>query len=113
MNRLPRRTSRIQPPLRGRLATVLSPEQQQQYSELVIRQHPSKPRSFKNISFEESDPQIPNVVPNDSFPDSLDLNGNDAIEPITSTSDSSDELWNRLLALIILITLFVLLGRLF
>ena len=87
MNRLPRRTSRIKPPLRGRLATVLSPEQKQQYSEPVVRKRPSKPKSFKNISFEKSDSQIPN--------------------------GKLDELWNRLVALVILIILLVLIGTLF
>ena len=87
MNRLPRRTSRIQPPLRGRLATVASPEQKQRYSEPVVRKRPSKPGSLKNISFEKSDSQIPKVT--------------------------ADEVWERLVALIILVILFVLIGSLF
>ncbi len=82
MNRLPRRTSRIKPPLRGRLATVLSPEQKQQYSEPVVRKRPSKPKSFK-----KSDSQLPNGKP--------------------------DELWKRLIVLMILIILLVLIGSLF
>lgn len=113
MNRLPRRTSRIKPPLRGRLAAVLPPEQQQQYSELVIRKRPSKSRSFKNTNFEASDFQVPSVKSNGFILKSSNLNGNKAVEPVTSTSDSSDELWNRLVAMIILIILLVLIGSLF
>ena len=53
MNRLPRRTVRIQPPLRGRLAAVASPEQKQRYSEPVVRKRPSisksKPKEREHI----------------------------------------------------------------
>ena len=53
MNRLPRRTVRIQPPLRGRLAAVASPEQKQRYSEPVVRKRPliskSKPKEREQI----------------------------------------------------------------
>ncbi|MDJ0576458.1 MAG: hypothetical protein QNJ65_14990 [Xenococcaceae cyanobacterium MO_234.B1] len=53
MNRLPLRPSRIQLPLRGRLATVLSPEQKQKYSEPVIPKCPSLPKSVKSQNYQD------------------------------------------------------------
>ncbi len=46
MNRSPRHTVRVQPPLRGRLAAVASPKQRQKYSEPVVRQRPLVSKSF-------------------------------------------------------------------
>ena len=112
MNRLPRRTSRIQPPLRGRLAAVLSPEQKQKYSEPVVRKSPSKPRSSKNTRFEASDSQISPVKFNDSLSGSLDLNGNESIKQETPIANGSNELWKLLVLLIVSLILLILISNL-
>ncbi len=92
MNRLPRRTSRIQPPLRGRLATVLSPEQKQKYSEPVVRKRPliskSKPKEREYIPAPKPD-----------------------IQPVYSPY--KDKFWLWLLGLIILMILSILIGNFF
>lgn len=88
MNRSPRRTSRIQPPLRGRLATVLSPEQKRRYSEPVVRKRPSisksKPKKREHIPSTPSDKEL-----------------------------DKNQIWQLLLILILLIILSIFIGNLF
>ncbi len=86
MSRSPRRTVRVQPPLRGRLAAVASPEQRRKYSEPVVRQRPLVSKSLSKSNFRKLEK-----------PDSNDLN----------------EFEKRLVVLIILILVLLLIGSLF
>jgi hypothetical protein len=52
MNRLPRRSVNIQPPLRGRLAAVASPKLQERYAQPTKFKRPSLPRSSKKVDFQ-------------------------------------------------------------
>ncbi len=58
MNRFPRRTVRVQPPLRGRLAAVASPKQRQKYSEPVVSQRPLVSKSYPKSIVRESPSSI-------------------------------------------------------
>ena len=63
MSRLPRRSSRIKPPLRGRLAVSLSPERQKDYSIPVIRSRPSITKNIgKELAIKSVEPDIANEV---------------------------------------------------
>ena len=59
MSRLPRRSSRIKPPLRGRLAVSLSPERQKDYCDPVIRSRPSIAKNIgKELAVKPVEPDI-------------------------------------------------------
>jgi len=117
MNRLPRRTSRIKPPLRGRLAAaVLSPRQQQKYSEPLIRKRPVKPKGSKNPNPTASYSPISQVASNKDLPNSSDLNQNQSTEEVTttpSTSKNFEDLWKNLLTIaIVMLILSILINSL-
>lgn len=120
MNRLPRRSSRIQPPLRGRLAAVLSPQQRQRYSEPIIRPRRSLPKSMKDTNAQNriEENSLPNSIEaekinkQDSFPtDSIDRAFANQ-ESTASQIVTQFKLWQWLVALIVAIILLVVIGNL-
>ena len=134
MNRLPLRPSRIQLPLRGRLATVLSPEQKQKYSEPVIPKRPSLPKSVKSHSVPAVKRQTGRINPSGSPTEQplglrvtvgenyQDRIGDDSrpnlVKPdeqqfVTSETFGQLKLWQWLLGLILLIILSMFIGNLF
>ncbi|MEO1670834.1 MAG: hypothetical protein AAFR77_08635 [Cyanobacteria bacterium J06631_2] len=124
MNRLPRRTARVQPPLRGRLATSLSPQQQQDYSLPVVRSRPGIPRQPKGIIIsQEQDGLAQDLWTQDlelAQPSEATSSSEEAIAesnplPVTpdiSKPESQAKLLQWLIGIIVLLTLLLLGGNL-
>lgn len=125
MNRLPRRTARIQPPLRGRLATSLTPKQQQDYSLPVVRSRPTIPRkpkvramSLKQASLAENieieSVTTPRLTLSSERTRQLEpvVTPHDEPQPISPQSLPQSRLWQWLIGLIVLLILLLVGGSL-
>lgn len=106
MNNSPRRRVRVQPPLRGRLAAVASPQQKRRYSKPLIRQGPLVSTSYSKIP--KSYSKTPKSYPkNSSFSPSCPKPENNKENPAQLNNFSPDS-FNQSLISWILIFLFLL-----
>lgn len=86
MNRLPRRSSKIQPPLRGRLAASLPPERRKCFSTPVTR---PRPTIAKNMTSQPTSPVL-----------------NDETKPDLNRKRSKYLIWLIVLAIAIVLLFF-------